>query len=134
MDKKILLVVFILIIIVVITTMIIRNNKGDSSGDNNEKSKIVIDGMEIYDITKKFENGITSVNACVKSNLKTSANLKIILKDNTGKEVASIIHIVEGLVPEKEKKISAGITGDYSQIEDIEFVVISDEKINEYNK
>ena len=59
-----------------------------------------------------------------KTNKVKNVTIKIILKDEEGNELKSMMQIVENLEPDKEKILITGIDGDYTNIEDIRFEIV----------
>lgn len=138
-NKKnlIILLVIIVIVIVVIATITIQNkNKEDKTKTSFEdntlaNSVVTVEDIEFKDITKTYESGITTIRANVYNNTNQTKdiNVKIILKDDNGKEVKNMIQILEQVEPKRKSVLSTGITGDYTNIKDIQFKIISESEI-----
>ena len=138
-NKKILFIIIPIIIIVAIATiMIIKNKKERSTTFEEDKatSEVKLQDIEFKNITKEFNSGITTIRAEAYNNTKEekSINVKIVLKDDAGKELTNMIQVIEK-IPSKGKKIlQTGIVGNYSNVKNIEFKVLTDEEIEEYNR
>lgn len=139
-NKKILIIISIIVVIIVvvtiITTKVKQNSRTKTSFENNiATSTVILEDIEFKNITKTYEGGITTIKADVYNNTKTSKdiNVKIILKDEQGKEVKSMIQALENIEPERKKILQTGITGDYTTIKDIEFKVLTDKELEQYD-
>ena len=127
--KTIIIISIIVVILVIIGVIIISNgnkNKSTTIENNVATSEIEIQKVTFSNITKKYENGITTIRAEMinSTNNKKDFTVKIILKNEQGQEVQNMIQIVENLEPNRKKILSTGIMGDYTNIKDIEFEVI----------
>lgn len=127
--KTIIIISIIVVILVIIGVIVISNgnkNKSTTIENNVATSEIEIQKVTFSNITKKYENGITTIRAEMinNTNNKKDFTVKIILKDEQGQEVQNMIQIVENLEPNRKKILSTGIMGDYTNIKDIEFEVI----------
>ena len=141
MDKRKKSIVFILtiiaiIVVIMIVVVVIKKNqerKAEFKG-NETSSEVKIKEIEFKDITKEYSEGITTIRANVYNNGETtrSINVKIILKDEEGKEIGNMIQILENVEPKRKKLLSTGIMGDYSRVSKIEMEEISQEEINQY--
>lgn len=131
------LILFLVIIaIAIIITKVKENSKTKTSFENNiATSTVVLEDIEFKNIARIYEGGVTTIKADVYNNTKTSQdiNVKIILKDEQGKEVKSMIQALENIEPGRKKILQTGITGDYTSIKDIEFKVLTDEEVQQYN-
>lgn len=138
-NKKALIIIFLIVIIIaiaIIITKVKENSKTKTSFENNiATSTVVLEDIEFKNIARTYEGGVTTIKADVYNNTKTSKdiNVKIILKDEQGKEVKSMIQALENIEPGRKKILQTGITGDYTSIKDIEFKVLTDEEIQQYN-
>ena len=132
MKEKKKLSIIILIAIVIVLVVIILISKGNKNTNttienNMATSEVEVEDVTFSDITKIYENGITTITANMKNDTKKTTNftIEIIMKDETGKEVQNMIQVIENLEPGKTKKLSTGIVGDYAYIKDIQFKVIN---------
>ena len=130
-NKKAIIIILIIVVVILIilgVKNILNNNKNKSTTIENNvaTSEIEIQKVTFSNITKKYENGITTIRAEMinNTNNKKDFTVKIILKNEQGQEVQNMIQIVENLEPNKKKILSTGIMGDYTNIKDIEFEVI----------
>ncbi len=135
MNKKnmIYIIISFLLVFIFITVLII-SNKANKVNDNpntkivnNKATNIVsVEEVEFRNITKTYNSGITTIKATIYNNSDTVKNIKIkiILKDDNGKEVANMMQSLENLEPKREKVLSTGIGGDYTHIKDIKFEVV----------
>ena len=135
MNKKnmIYITISFLLVFIFITVLII-SNKANKVNDNpntkivnNKATNIVsVEEVEFRNITKTYNSGITTIKAVIYNNADTVKNIKIkiILKDDNGKEVANMMQSLENLEPKREKVLSTGIGGDYTHIKDIKFEVV----------
>jgi len=135
MNKKIYLYVIVAILLIVIFSVITNNNKNKNKvvdvpdvtiQDNKATGIVSIEEIEIKDITKVYESGITTIRAKMYNTTDTVKNvtIKIILKDEQGNELKNMVQVVENLLPNKEKVLSTGIAGDYSKVSEIKFEII----------
>lgn len=127
--KTIIIISIIVVILVIIGVIVISNgnkNKSTTIENNVATSEIEIQKVTFSNITKKYENGITTIRAEMinNTNNKKDFTVKIILKNEQGQEVQNMIQIVENLEPNRKKILSTGIMGDYTNIKEIEFEVI----------
>lgn len=141
-DKKKLIIllaiilIFVILIVLIINSVKKSNNRKTSFEGNTATSDVVLEDIEFKNITKNYENGVTSIRADVYNNTKKvkDINVKIILKNDSGKEIASMIQTIEGIEAGRKKILQTGMTGDYTQVEDIEFKVLSNDEINKINQ
>ncbi len=130
--KLITAILIVLIVIVVIITVIVNINKKAKEKtettikDNVAENDVVIEDVTFSEITKVYDGGITNLSAKMLNNTKDVKNftVQIVLKDETGKEVKSMMQVVENLEPGRVKVFTTGIAGDYSNIKNIEFKVV----------
>jgi len=129
---KIFIVIVLAIIVVTVIAVVVSNNgKGkevtDVTIENNKANNDVnIEEIEIKDITKVYDSGITTINAKMYNRTEEVKNvtIKIILKDEFGNELKNMIQVVENLKPNREKILSSGIAGDYTDVKDIKFEIM----------
>ena len=137
--KKIIIIIAVILVIVTIVTITRIRKKEDKTKTifENEKanSEIVLEDIEFKNITKIYDGGVTKIKADVYNNTSyiKDINVEIILKDENGNKVKSMIQAIEGIEPGKKKILQTGITGDYTNIKDVKFNVLSDEEIQQYN-
>jgi hypothetical protein len=134
--QKLIAAIIIAAIIITITVIIIaisnNNNKKQQQNtvieDTKADSDVVVDKVTFSKITKVYDGGITNITAEMVNNTDTTKNftIKIILKDNDGKEVKSMMQVVENLEPNRIKVFTTGIAGDYTSIKNIEFQVVEE--------
>lgn len=129
--SKLVFLVVLVLAIVVVATIIILNNRpkevSDVTIENNKATNDVnIEEIEIKDITKVYESGITTIRAKMynKTTEVKNVTVKIILKDEQGNELKNMIQVVENLKPDREKVLSTGIAGDYSKVSEIKFEIV----------
>lgn len=130
--KKIILIVLAIIVVTVIAVVVVNNNgKGRevtdvTIEDNKANTDVNIEEIEIKDITKVYDSGITTINAKMYNRTEEVKNvtIKIILKDEFGNELKNMIQVVENLKPNREKILSTGIAGDYTDVKDIKFEIM----------
>lgn len=129
-DQKKKIIVIVLIILLIILIILFKpksKNKTETTIENNiATSEVEVEDVTFSDIKKVYENGITTLSATMINNTKVTKNftIKIILKDDNGKELESLEQIVENLEPGRKKVLTTGILGDYSKIKDIKFEVV----------
>lgn len=141
-DKKKSIAVAIVIVILIIGIIVIvniakkNNDRKATFEGNTATSNVVLEDIEFKNIKKSYENGVTSIRAEVYNNTSRvkSIHVKISLKDDSGKEIASMIQNLEGIEAGRKKILQTGMMGDYSQVKDVEFTILSDSQINEINK
>lgn len=130
---KIVFILVIVILVVVITTIILVNNNNKPQEvtdvtieDNKAKNDVNIEEIEIKEITKVYESGITTIRAKMYNRTSEVKNVtvKIILKDEQGNELKNMIQVVENLKPDREKVLSTGIAGDYSGVKEVKFEIV----------
>lgn len=130
------LTILAIIVVIMIAVMIVKKNqekKAEFKG-NETSSEVKLKEIEFKDITKEYSEGITTIRANVYNNGETtrSINVRIILKDEAGKEIANMIQVLENVEPKRKKLLSTGIMGDYSRVSKIEMEEITQEEINQY--
>lgn len=128
LNKKYLIIAIILIIFVIVIINITgKSNKETTIIENNiAKTDVKLEEVEFKEITKVYENGITTISAKMNNTTKNTKNItvKIILKDEKGKELTNTMQIVENLEPGKIKILSTGLSGDYTKVTDIKFEIV----------
>lgn len=125
-NKKLLIISAIIITILIIAIIFLTKNKNTTETtieNNTATNDITIDKVTFSDITKVYENGITTLSAKIKNNTNKTKNftVNITLKNDQGEIVQSLTQVVENLEAGKSKILSTGILGDYSNIKDIKF-------------
>ena len=138
MNKKKGIVIITILIVLIILLIVILKPKGEQKtviGNETAQNSVILEDIEFKNITKKYEQGITTIRADIYNNTKKTKdiNIKIILKDEAGKEVKSMIQAIENIEPNKKKVLSTGIMGDYTTIKQIEFKVLDDAQLQKYN-
>ena len=138
MNKKKLIVIIIILIALVILSVIIFKPKGQTKTtieNETAQNSVILQDIEFKNITKKYEEGITTIRAEIYNNTNKTKdiNVKIILKDDSEKEVKSMIQAIENIEPDKKKVLSTGIMGDYTYIKQVEFEVLDDKELQQYN-
>lgn len=131
--KKIVVILISVFVILMITLMIYTENANDKTKENssaiidNNKAKndVIVDKVIFSNITKVYDSGITTLKAEMLNNTDETKNfqLEIILKDDDGNAVKSIMQVIENLEPNKTKILTTGIAGDYTNIKNIEFKI-----------
>lgn len=127
-NKKLIIIIAIIVLIVVVVFLVKSKDTTETTIKNNiATSDIEIDKVTFSDITKVYENGITTLSAKITNNTNDTRNfvVKITLKDDNRKIVQSLTQKVENLEPGKIKILSTGIMGDYSNINDICFEIVN---------
>ena len=140
-NKKMIIIIIavILVIVTIVTITRITSKKEDKTKTTFENGKaiseVVLEDIEFKDITKIYDGGVTTIKADVYNNTNSikDINVEIILKDENGNKVKSMIQAIEGIEPERKKILQTGITGDYTNIKNVEFNVLSDLEIQQYN-
>lgn len=127
-------ILMVIIAIVIIITIIVNFNKSKNEQtettikDNVAEKDVVIEDVTFSEITKVYDGGITNLSAKMLNNTDKVKNftVQIILKDDNGNEVKSMMQVVENLEPGRVKVFTTGIAGDYSNIKNIEFKVVEE--------
>ncbi len=128
MLKKIIIILLMIGIVMIILINI--NNKKDIKNtvieNNIAKTDVKIEEVEFKEITKVYENGVTTLSAKMNNTTKDIKNftVKIILKDEKGKELTNVMQLVENLEPGKIKTLLTGVSGDYTKVTDIKFEIV----------
>lgn len=123
-SKKLLIIIAIIILVVVIVFLVKPKDTTETTIENNvATSDVEIDKVTFSDITKVYENGITTLSAKMTNNTSKTKNftVNITLKNEKGEVVQSLTQVVENLETGRSKILSTGIMGDYSNIKDIKF-------------
>lgn len=123
-NKKLLIISAIIILIIAIIFLTKNKNNTETTIENNTATNdITIDKVTFSDITKVYENGITTLSAKIKNNTNKTKNftVNITLKNDQGETVQKLTQVIENLEAGKSKILSTGILGDYSNINDIKF-------------
>lgn len=127
--KKILIVILVIVAIIFVVSLVISKDTTETTIENGVATNDVeIEKVTFSQITKKYENGITTLSAKMTNNSSKTKNftVNITLKDDNGKTVQSLTQVVENLEKGKSKILSTGILGDYSNINDIKFEVVNE--------
>lgn len=137
--NKIILLLIIVLIAIIIFVIAMRDKTKEETkttfDGETANSNIKIEDIEFTDITKKYEDGVTTIRANIVNNTEETKNInvKIVLKDDEGNEIQSMIQAIENIEPDRKKVLSTGIMGDYTYVKDIEFEVLSDSELSQYN-
>lgn len=130
MNKKKILILIVIVAVITIVVIFTKNRNRPETIIENEvaKNNVEINKVTFSDITKKYENGITTLSAKMTNNTNKTKKftVQIVLRDNNGKEVQKLTQVVENLEKDKTKILSTGIVGDYTNIKDIRFELIDD--------
>ena len=125
--KKILIIISIIVVTIFVVSLVVSKDTADTTIENGiATNDVEIEKVTFSQITKKHENGITTLSAKMTNNSSKnkSFTVNITLKDENGKTVQSLTQVVENLEEGKSKVLSTGILGDYSNINDIKFEVV----------
>ena len=140
MNKKFKIIIISIILVIAIIFAITRINKKTNKTNieldsNNAIADITLEDIEFKDISMSYEEGITTIKANVYNNTKEtkSINVKITLKDENGNILKSMIQIIENIEPSTKKLLQTGALGDYTKVNNIQFEVLSDKDIEQYN-
>lgn len=134
-NKKIFIIIGIVIIVIIAIIVIVNLGRKDEKSvkesetkivDNNAKDNVEVEDIVFSDITKNYDSGITTIRAKMTNNTNSTKNvtLKITLKNDSGDVVKEMTQIVENLEPNRVKTLSTGISGDYTNINNIKFEVV----------
>lgn len=130
MDKKYIFIAIIIVTIIVVGVFLVRTKDTSETTIENEiaTNDVEVDKVTFSNITKKYEDGITTLSAKMTNNSSKTKNftVNITLKDDNGNTVQKLTQVIENLETGKSKVLSTGIMGDYSYIKDIKFEVIND--------
>jgi hypothetical protein len=130
MNKKKILILIVIVAVITIVVIFTKNRNRPETIIENEvaKNNVEINKVTFSDITKKYENGITTLSAKMTNNTNKTKKftVQIVLRDDNGKEVQKLTQVVENLEKDKTKILSTGIVGDYTNIKDIRFELIND--------
>lgn len=130
MNKKKILILIVIVAVITIVVIFTKNRNKPETIIENEvaKNNVEINKVTFSDITKKYENGITTLSAKMTNNTNKTKKftVQIVLRDDNGKEVQKLTQVVENLEKDKTKILSTGIVGDYTNIKDIRFELIDD--------
>ena len=131
MNKKKILILIVIVAVITIVVIFTKNRNRPETIIENEvaKNNVEINKVTFSDITKKYENGITTLSAKMTNNTNKTKKftVQIVLRDDNGKEVQKLTQVVENLEKDKTTILSTGIVGDYTNIKDIMFELINDE-------
>lgn len=136
MKKNKILIIFFVVSVIIVVIAMITGKQDKNKEATKEKIAIYLEEIEFNELTKEYKDGITTIRANVYNNTdkNRSINVKIILKDHNGVEIKNMIQKIDNIEPGRKKILQTGILGDYSNVNNIEFYVISDEEIEIYNK
>lgn len=126
--KKILIVISIIVVLIFVVSLAVSKDTTETKIENGTAtSEVEIEKVTFSEITKKYENGITTISAKMTNNASKTKNftVNITLKDDDGKTVQSLTQVVENLEEGKSKILSTGILGNLSNINNIEFEVVN---------
>ena len=131
-SKSSIAIFLILIVILVIIAIVIvgNNNKPKEQEvqlqEGQATENVILKDIEFNNITSSYAGGITTIRAKMHNNSNTSQNIniEILLKDSNGKVVGNMRQNIENVEVGKNKVFVTGITGDYSNISDIEIRVV----------
>ena len=129
-ESKLIIIVLAIIAIVLISVIIIslRTPKKENIVLQNgvATENIELKDVEFSEITSSYAGGITTIRAKMHNNSNTAKNLniEIILKDENGNEVGEMRQNIENVEVGRDKIFITGITGDYSDVKDIEMRVV----------
>lgn len=136
-NKKFIIIILLVIVVFTIT----RRNRKDTTVSvfegNRTVNQIVVEKITFANITKIYNDGVTTIRADVINHTRNTvnANVKVSVMDKNGNEVAKLYQIIENLEPDSSKKMSTAILGNYeSEIYEIKIDFVSDEEIEEINK
>ena len=109
------------------------DNKTDIDKGGNAKEEVVVEKITFTDIKLTFDGGITTLEATMTNNTKEKKSfiVNISLIDDSGKEVKNLSQAVDDLEAERKQKLQTGIIGDYSNIKNVEFRIVSEDLVNE---
>lgn len=120
------------VIMLAVTNINKKNSNRKTTFENeNAISNVQVKNITFENIRKTFEGNITNIKADVYNNTDKmkNINVKVILKDSNGKELKSMIQIIENIEPGRKKLLQTSIVGNYSDVNDIEFKIISDSEL-----
>ncbi len=134
-NKKIFIIIGVVVIIIIAIIVIVNLGKKDEKDikdsetkivDNNGQDNVEVEDIVFSDITKTYDSGITTIRAKMVNNTNATKNvtLKITLRNDSGDVVKEMTQIVENLEPNRVKSLSTGISGDYTNINNIKFEVV----------
>ena len=91
------------------------------------ETKVEIEKVTFSDIKLEHDSGITTLTSTMKNNTKEDMNfeVKITLKDDSGKVQKEMTQKVENLKSSRTKILQVGIIGNYSYIKNVEFEIIT---------
>lgn len=130
------IIVLVIVVIATITNLVKKKEQTKTTFEEGKaSSSVFVEEIEFKDITQTYENGITTIKANVYNNTKQAkdVNVKIILIDETKKEVKTMVQAIENIEPGKKKLLATGIVGDYSVIQEVRFELIKDSEVEKYN-
>jgi regulatory protein YycI of two-component signal transduction system YycFG len=133
LDKRkiIITVLIVILVVILIVNLVSKKEIGKTEEtvieNNVAKSDVVVEDIEFKEITKEFKNGITTISAKVYNTTNEVKNIKIkiILKDENGKELTNMMQVLENIEPDKVKILTTGLSGDYTKVTDIKFEIVN---------
>ena len=129
-ESKLLIIVLVIIAIVFISVIIISLIKPEKENIEIQNGvateNIELKDVEFSEITSSYAGGITTIRAKMhnNSNKDKNLNIEIILKDENGNQVGEMRQNIENVEVGRDKIFITGITGDYSDVKDIEMRVV----------
>lgn len=133
MNRKLVYTLIVIVIILIVVGTLISNTKKSPKEvttttiqNNQATNDINMQGIQITNITKVYASGITTISANMlnTTDQEKSVTIKIVLRDAQGNEVKNAIQVVDNLLPNRTKVLSTGISGDYSNTNDISFEIV----------
>ncbi len=131
--KSVIIAILVVIVLIIVVSIIVGNNKkkivdvpNTTIEGNKATGEVSVEEIQFKEITKVYEEGITTIRAKMYNTTDTVKNvtIKIILKDEQGNELKNMVQVVENLLPNREKVLSTGIAGDYTSVKDIKFEIV----------
>ncbi len=131
--KQIIIGVILLISIASMIIIIVNNNKKrvEDKRESTVENGTIEKDIEIENITfskaqLKYENGITTLTANVKSKKDiASITIKIIFLDETGNEIKNTVQVVENITV-KEQVFATGFVGNYETVKQVKFEIVKE--------
>ncbi len=130
--KQIMLMCVVLVVIaIIVVIMVVKKNRPNTKTSfEGEKAieSVELKKVEFSNITKKYEGGVTTIEADILSNDKNTKSLtiEIVLKDNEGKEIDSLKQVLDEIEPGRKKRLQTAILGDYTNMTNVEFKVLEE--------
>ena len=125
--KKVLILPIMIVSLLVTTGCGCNKTKETIKLDDKGKTetKVEIEKVTFSDIKLEHDSGITTLTSTMKNNTKEDMNfeVKITLKDDSGKVQKEMTQKVENLKSSRTKILQVGIIGNYSYIKNVEFEI-----------